>query len=312
MRKLIRIAVLCTAAFALNISATDPDAPPKPYNALSANEEYIAHYKDLAMFQQMTTNIPASIKLGQALVESQAGESELAMNANNHFGLKCWTCSAAEAYMKTDDEYDKNGQLVYSRFYRFNTPEESYAAHSQRLTTNSKYRPLFSYERTDYRAWAYGLQKCGYATDKNYAQRLITVIEKYNLQRFDTPSLLTIPEIGGTATPQYAADEMAVNKPYDSNPYAQRPQSPEEKRQKEAISRQPEAKTETIGGRKITQSYCKESAYISKEGEQVQFTLYETTVEEAENVLAKNAKSQKQKAVLSQPVQRGMQGSLPK
>jgi GR25 family glycosyltransferase involved in LPS biosynthesis len=312
MRKLIRLAVLCTVAFALNISATNPDAPPKSPNPLSANEEYIEHFKDLAMLLQLTTNVPASIKLGQALLESLAGESELAMNANNHFGLKCWTCSPTEAYMKPDDEYDKNGQLIYSKFSRFNTAEASYDAHSNRLNTNPKYRSLFSYDRTDYRAWAYGLQKCGYATDKHYAEKLIAIIEKYNLQRFDTPSLLTIPEIGGTATPQYAADEMAVNKPYDSNPNAQRPLSPEEKRQNEAISSPSASKTEIIGGRKVVHNYCKESAYISKEGEPVQFTLYETTLEEAENVMAKNAKPQKQKAVLSQPVQRGMQSQLPK
>lgn len=312
MRKLTRLAVLCTLAFALNISAIEPDAPPKRPNTLSVNEQYIERFKDLAMFHHFTTNIPASIKLGQALMESLAGESELAINANNHFGLKCRACSSDEAYMKTDDEYDKNGQLIYSKFHRFNTAEESYEAHSQRLRTNQKYWRLFNYERTDYRAWAYGLQKSGYATDKKYAEKLIAVIEKYNLQRFDTPSLLTMPEINGSATPQYAADEMAVNVPYDSNPNAQRPLSPEEKRQNEAISSESVSKIETIGGKRITQSYCKESAYISKEGEQMQFTLYETTLEEAENVSSKNAALKKQKAVLSQPVQRGNQGQLPK
>ena len=304
--------VLCTAAFALNISASEPDASPKDANTLSVNEQYIERFKDLAMFHHFTTNIPASIKLGQALVESLGGESELAINANNHFGLKCWTCSPSDAYMKTDDEYDKNGQLVYSKFYRYNTAEESYTAHSQRLTTNPKYRPLFSYDRTDYRAWAYGLQKCGYATDKKYAEKLIATIEKYNLQRFDTPSLLTLPEINGSATPQYAADEMAINVPYDSNPNAQRPLSPEEKRQNEAFSSESAEKMHIVGGKKVTQNYCKESAYLSKEGEQVQFTLYETTLEEAENVSSKNAAPKKQKAVLSQPVQRGQQGQLPK
>lgn len=312
MRKLTRLAVLCTFAFALNIGATEPDAPPKSSNYLSKDELYVAHFKDLAMLQQLTTNIPASIKLGQALLESQAGESELAVNANNHFGLKCWNCSPDEAYMKTDDEYDKNNQLIYSKFHRFNTAEDSYEAHSQRLRTNQKYWPLFSYERTDYRAWAYGLQKCGYATDKKYGEKLIAMIEKYNLQRFDTPSLLTMPQIGGTATPQYAADEMAVNMPYDSNPNAQRPLSPEEKRQNEAISSENASRIETVGGRKVVQNYCKESAYLSREGEQVQFTLYETTLEEAENVSSKNVKQPKQKAVLSQPVQRGNQGQLPK
>jgi hypothetical protein len=313
MRKLKYIAVLCTVAFALHIGATEPNAPPKRANSLSVNEEYIERFKDLAMLQHLITNIPASIKLSQALVESLGGESELAINANNHFGLKCWMCSPSEAYLKADDEYDKNGQLIYSKFLRFNSAEASYAAHSERLTTNPKYRALFSYERTDYRAWAYGLQKYGYATDKHYAEKLIATIEKYNLQRFDTPSLLVLPQINETAIPQYAADEMAINEPYDSNPNAQKNLSPEEKRQNEAISSPSSSKTETIGGKKIVHNYCKESAYLSKEGEQVQFTLYETTLEDAENVMSKNAAPKKQKTVLSQPVRRGVsQGQLHK
>jgi Mannosyl-glycoprotein endo-beta-N-acetylglucosaminidase len=302
MRKLLR-AALCAATFALNISASSPDLSPQPPNPNTANQEYIARFKDLAMFDQLSTGIPASIKLGQALLESQAGESELAMNANNHFGLKCRNCPESEAYMKTDDEYDKKtGALIYSKFQRFNTPEASYSAHSHRLTTESRYRPLFNNDRTNYRAWAYGLQKCGYATAKDYAERLIRIIEANNLQRFDKPSFLSIPEIAGTVPPQYPADNLSVNVPYDSDPNAANQAYLAEKPRKSGVEA---IRTTQSNGRKIVNNFCTESAYISKEGEQMQFTLYEVTLEETpEEVNAKNAATKKQKAVLSQPVQR--------
>jgi Mannosyl-glycoprotein endo-beta-N-acetylglucosaminidase len=303
MRKLVPIAVLYTALLVLHISATGPDLPKKNLNTLSVNHEYIQRFKDLALLQQYTTGIPASIKLGQALLESKAGESELAINANNHFGLKCRNCADDEAYMKTDDEYDKKtGALLYSKFQRFNTPEDSYSAHSRRLTTESRYYPLFNNERTDYRAWARGLQKCGYATDPNYAERLIAIIETYNLQRFDKPSLLSIPEIGGQVPPQYAAGQTAINVPYDSHPNAAIPQSGLEKQQIDAPT---SLRQSGKMSKKTAQNYCTESQHISKDGEQVEFTLYEVTL--AEEVTAKNSMSTPQKAVLSQPVQRKKQ-----
>ena len=311
MGKLLSTTALLAALFALHISAISPNQTPKTPNSTDANEDYIARFKDLAMFGQYTTGIPASVKLGQALVESQGGESELAVNANNHFGLKCPKCAESEAYLKTDDEYDKNGQLIYSKFHRFNTPEDSYLAHSQRLTTDSRYRPLFNNERTDYRGWAYSLQKCGYATDTRYAERLIGVIERYNLQRFDKPSLLSIPEIAQGTPPQYNPNEMSVNVPYDSDPNAlKRPYSQESAR-KESVKTE---KTQLVRGRKVAQNFCKASAYTSKEGEQMTFTLYEVTLEtpEPEEVRSKNAAPTKQKAVLIQPVQRNKTERFPK
>ena len=132
MGKLLSTTALLAALFALHISATSPNQTPKTSNSTDANEDYIARFKDLAMFGQYTTGIPASVKLGQALVESQGGESELAVNANNHFGLKCPKCAENEAYLKTDDEYDKNGQLIYSKFHRFNSPEHRHGSSAQR------------------------------------------------------------------------------------------------------------------------------------------------------------------------------------
>jgi hypothetical protein len=313
MRKLIRMAVLCATTIAFNIGATEPTLRPKPTTStLTLNEEYIERFKDLAMFDQVTTGIPASIKLGQALVESQGGESELAVNANNHFGLKCRSCSEVEIYLKKDDERDKNGHLVYSKFQRFNSPEDSYAAHSRKLTTESRYWSLFSYERTDYRSWAHGLQKCGYATDKKYADNLIETIERYNLQRFDKPSYLVIPEIAGRVPPQYAADNTSVNVPYDSDPSAAKPQMPTKTVQIEATASKNQDK-KAASGKKVAIQYCRESSYMSKEGEQMQFTLSEVTLEETnENVMPKNSASSKQTPVLSKPVQRKKEERLPK
>ena len=311
MRKLLSTTALLAALFALHISATSPNQTPKTPNSTDANEDYIARFKDLAMFGQYTSGIPASVKLGQALVESQGGESELAVNANNHFGLKCRNCADSEAYLKTDDEYDKNGQLTYSKFHRFTSPEDSYAAHSQRLTTDSRYRSLFNNDRTDYRAWASGLQKCGYATNPHYAERLIAVIEKYNLQRFDKPSLLSIPEIAQSTPPQYNPNEMSVNVPYDSDPNALKRQYSQESARKENVEAE---KTQLVRGRKVAQNFCKESAYTSKEGEQMTFTLYEVTLEtpEPEEVRSKNAAPTQQKAILLPPVQRPKTERTPK
>ncbi len=332
MRNLL-LAALWAATIGLHISAVVPNLAPKPPKPPDKNEEYIARYKDLAMFEQLTTDIPASIKLGQALLESQAGESELAMNANNHFGLKCRTCSENEAYMKIDDDRNKKGELIYSKFYRFDSPEASFAAHSKHLTTETRYRSLFNNERTDYRAWAYGLKACGYATDKYYAEKLLTVIERYNLQRFDKPSLLSLSEFSPTP-PQYpddltaanvpynsdpnaqshdnvqqssaqtADDLTAVNVPYNSDPYAERIQNPRENAQNEVITRDNRDKKKMSDGKRVANNYRIESEFRTSEGEQMHFILYEVTLEgEKENVSPKNA-PQKKTTILSKPVQR--------
>ena len=295
MRNLI-LAVFAAAAIVLNISAIAPNLSPKPPNTPTKTEEYILRFKDLAMFQQLTTNIPASIKLGQAIYESQAGESELALNANNHFGLKCKVCSENNIYLKKDDEYNKKGELVYSRFQRFPTAEASFFAHSERLTTEARYRTLFNNDRTDYRAWANGLKTCGYATDKRYAEKLIAIIEKYGLHRFDKASMLSLSEVAQTAPPQYAADKTAVNVPYDSDPNVPNTRySAQEDTQNNAVELDNRKPTKgNSEGKKVTNTYRTESEFITKEGEQMHFTLYEVTLEEEkgdvkpEQVSAKN------------------------
>jgi Mannosyl-glycoprotein endo-beta-N-acetylglucosaminidase len=305
MRNLTLVA-FWAATTVLHVSAIAPDLSPKPPNTPTKNEEYISRFKDLAMFEQFTTNIPASIKLGQALLESEAGESELAMNANNHFGLKCKTCSESEAYMKTDDEYNRKGELIYSKFSRFDSPEASFAAHSSRLMDNIRYRQLFSYDRTDYRAWAYGLKACGYATDKYYAEKLINVIERHGLQRFDKPSLLSLSEFTQNPPPQYEEENLSVNIPYDSDPYVAKPQSPyysEQDAQNGVSKREKQNKKKEVDAKKITNHYRTESEFTTQEGSQMHFTLYEVTLEDGNQVIAKSI-PKKQVKSLSKPTQR--------
>jgi LysM repeat protein len=148
---------------------------------------YIRKYQDLAIAEMMRTGIPASIKLAQAILESNCGQSELACKANNHFGIKCGGSWNGKAFHKEDDDYT-NGKLVKSCFREFDSVRDSYIAHSDFLADPGKatrYGSLFLLDRNDYKGWAKGLSKAGYATDPQYANRLIEIIEKYELFRFD-------------------------------------------------------------------------------------------------------------------------------
>ncbi len=151
--------------------------------------EYIDTYKDIAISEMMRTGIPASIKLAQAILESSCGKSDLACKANNHFGIKCGNEWKGKSYKKEDDDYE-DGKLIKSCFREFNSVWDSYLAHSDFLTDPNKshrYGFLFRLEATDYKGWAKGLSKAGYATDPQYADRLIDIIEKNKLHMFDVP-----------------------------------------------------------------------------------------------------------------------------
>jgi flagellum-specific peptidoglycan hydrolase FlgJ len=145
---------------------------------------YIDLYKDLAVAEMHRTGIPASIILAQAMHESQCGKSDLAVNSNNHFGIKCKSYWKGESYYHIDDDY-RDGTLIKSCFRSYNTIIDSYVDHSNFLKYSSHYFPLFQFDKTDYKSWAEGLQKCGYATDPNYAAKLIAKIEEFNLHSFD-------------------------------------------------------------------------------------------------------------------------------
>lgn len=143
-------------------------------------EQYIARFSAIAQEHCATYRIPASITLAQGLLESQYGNSPLATEANNHFGIKCGKNWDAPTYHHDDDMPDEC-------FRSYDSPEESYEDHA-RFLMRRRYASLFDYEPTDYHAWAHGLKQCGYATDPRYADKLIGIIERYNLDRYDIAS----------------------------------------------------------------------------------------------------------------------------
>lgn len=142
-------------------------------------QEYIDKYKDAAIQAMKTHGIPASITLAQGCLESGDGNSDLAVKANNHFGIKCHNDWKGPTYYKKDDDPGK------SCFRKYRNPAESFKDHSDFLRYRDRYAFLFDLEITDYKAWCHGLKKAGYATDPQYAQRLIKIIEDYQLYRFD-------------------------------------------------------------------------------------------------------------------------------
>ncbi len=159
-------------------------------------QQYVAKWSATAVSEMRRTGIPASITLAQGMLESGNGQSELAVKANNHFGIKCHEWKGAT--FTADD--DRKGEC----FRKYSSAEESYKDHSDFLRYRDRYKPLFSLKITDYEGWAYGLKQAGYATDPNYPTKLIDLIETYNLSRFDsdkglpdTPYALETPVMAG-------------------------------------------------------------------------------------------------------------------
>lgn len=141
-------------------------------------QTYINQYKDLAIEQMKRYHIPASITLAQGLFESRAGQSEFALRSNNHFGIKCHGWSGKTVYH--DDDATNECFRAYDNVF------DSFEDHSKFLAKSSRYKRLFALKETDYRGWAYGLKECGYATNPQYAIKLIQIIELYKLYQYDT------------------------------------------------------------------------------------------------------------------------------
>lgn len=143
---------------------------------------YVSQYKDIAMSNMKTYGIPASIILAQGILESGAGRGDLALSANNHFGIKChadWTGDT----VKHDDDSSQEC------FRKYNKVAESYRDHALFLKGKVRYASLFELDKNDYEAWAKGLRKAGYATDPKYPDKLISYIERYNLGQYDAQVL---------------------------------------------------------------------------------------------------------------------------
>ena len=139
--------------------------------------DYIGKYKSLAIEEMKLYNIPASIKLAQAILESASGTSKLSKNANNHFGIKCHNSWEGEKIFMDDDEKNEC-------FRKYDSDIESYRDHSIFLSSRGRYSELF--DNNDYKKWASGLKKAGYATNKEYDKLLIKLIKKYDLDDFDS------------------------------------------------------------------------------------------------------------------------------
>ena len=142
-----------------------------------SRKDYINKYSQIAINQMREYKIPASITLAQGILETGNGNSRLATKANNHFGIKCHGWKGKEIY--ADD--DKKNEC----FRSYKNAEESYIDHSKFLIENSRYSFLFEYKLKDYKSWAKGLKKAGYATNKKYAESLIAIIEENNLDQYD-------------------------------------------------------------------------------------------------------------------------------
>lgn len=147
----------------------------------AAYNKYIKEYAPLAIEQMNKYRIPASITLAQGLLESGAGRSTLASKSNNHFGIKCHGWKGKKVYH--DD--DAAGEC----FRAYGSVKDSYEDHSKFLKQGSRYAFLFKLKITDYKGWAKGLKKAGYATDRSYANRLITIIEDYELYKYDSKGM---------------------------------------------------------------------------------------------------------------------------
>lgn len=197
-------------------------------------QEYINSYKDIAIAEELRTGVPAAIKLAQGIHETTAGTSVLVRKSNNHFGIKCKSNWTGETVSHTDDAPNEC-------FRKYDEPSQSYRDHSDFLKGSNRYAFLFDLDPTDYKGWAYGLKKAGYATNPKYPLIIIRLVEEYHLQDYTlialgrlqpnnqdvavlTAAVKTTPAASNTATeaiqespveeevvPSYPAGEFRIN-----------------------------------------------------------------------------------------------------
>lgn len=166
-------------------AVVDKNAPGKPKTQVPATRTtygdkiaaYVHEYAPIAQEEMQLYKIPASITLAQGILESGAGEGELTLKANNHFGIKCHGWSGGSVYHDDDRSQEC--------FRKYNDPKYSYRDHSLFLTERKRYSALFDLDIKDYKGWAHGLRAAGYATDRRYPEKLISLIERYQLYLYD-------------------------------------------------------------------------------------------------------------------------------
>ena len=171
-------------------------------DAGTPQERYISRFATIAVNEMYRTGVPASITLAQGIIESRSGQSTLAVDGNNHFGIKCHTSWRGRTMLADDDRRDEC-------FRVYDSAEESFRDHSDFLRYRDRYKFLFDFRTTDYKSWAYGLKQAGYATDPSYAAKLIQCVEDYDLSRFDRMTVAeALAEGGADAETPVEPDEV--------------------------------------------------------------------------------------------------------
>ena len=168
----------------------------------SPQERYISRYASIAINEMYRSGVPASITLAQGIIESRSGQSALAVDGNNHFGIKCHNSWKGRTMLVDDDRKNEC-------FRVYDSAEESFRDHSDFLRYRDRYKFLFDFPTTDYKSWAYGLKQAGYATDPSYASKLIQCVEDYDLARYDRMTVAAaLAEGGATAETPATQDEL--------------------------------------------------------------------------------------------------------
>ena len=168
--------------------------------AETPQERYVARYASIAVNEMYRTGVPASITLAQGIIESRSGQSSLAVDGNNHFGIKCHNSWKGRTMLVDDDRKDEC-------FRVYDSAEESFRDHSDFLRYRDRYKFLFDFKTTDYKSWAYGLKQAGYATDPAYATKLIKCVEDYDLARYDRMTVTEAVAAGGAEAEQPVESE---------------------------------------------------------------------------------------------------------
>jgi LysM repeat protein len=174
----------------------------QPAERRITRSEYIEKYKDDAIQEMHHSGVPASITLAQGILESGDGNSPLALYANNHFGIKCHTSWKGETFVMDDDEKNEC-------FRKYNSAYESFKDHSEFLTSRSRYASLFELKITDYKGWATGLKAAGYATNPKYADLLIALIEKHELNQYDNYAKVPSKQLAKNKTSSILAENQS-------------------------------------------------------------------------------------------------------
>jgi flagellum-specific peptidoglycan hydrolase FlgJ len=162
----------------VTINKSSNPKPSKNTPVTNTALEYIDYYKTISINEMRLYGIPASITLAQGILESGSGKARLARLANNHFGIKCHDWTGPRVYHDDDKAQEC--------FRKYKDPSESFRDHSEFLANRKRYAALFELKKDDYKGWAKGLRKAGYATDPKYPKKLISLIERYELYKYDT------------------------------------------------------------------------------------------------------------------------------